>query len=146
MDKQLFFAVFGNKDLLGELKKYMYPGKKVANYYDYRNGNIAAFFGYLGLIKERSLSYSKNAIDWAAKSGHLEVVKFLHENRKEGCTTSAMNLAAGNGHLNVVKFLHENRKEGCTYGAMFWAKKNGHFDIVSYIEHFKTQEKLWGKS
>ena len=40
---------------------------------------------------------------------HLEVVKWLHENRTEGCSTYVMNYAAENGHLEVVKWLHENR-------------------------------------
>jgi ankyrin repeat protein len=48
-------------------------------------------------------------MDWAARAGHLEVVKFLSENRNEGCTTDAINWAARAGHLEVVKFLSENR-------------------------------------
>ena len=55
-----------------------------------------------------------NAMDYAAKNGHLEVVKCLHENRTEGCTKDAMDWAAKNGHLEVVKWLHDNRTEGCT--------------------------------
>ena len=57
-------------------------------------------------------------MDWAAKYGHLEIVKWLHVNRTEGCTKNAMDLAAENGHLEVVKWLHENRTEGCTN--MLW--------------------------
>lgn len=44
----------------------------------------------------------------AAAHGHLEVVKWLHANRDEGCTTAAMDGAAANGHLNVVQWLHFN--------------------------------------
>ena len=33
-------------------------------------------------------------MNWAALYGHLEVVKFLHDNRSEGCTEWAMNYAA----------------------------------------------------
>jgi ankyrin repeat protein len=36
---------------------------------------------------------------WAARNGHLEVVQWLHENRKEGCTINAMNWAAECGHF-----------------------------------------------
>jgi ankyrin repeat protein len=50
-----------------------------------------------------------------ARYGRLEVVKFLHENRSEGCTVTAIDFAAKNGHLDIVKFVHENRTEGC-YG------------------------------
>jgi ankyrin repeat protein len=44
-------------------------------------------------------------MNWAARNGHLEVVKFLHENRSEGCTEKAMDWAAKNGHLEVVEYL-----------------------------------------
>jgi hypothetical protein len=40
----------------------------------------------------------------------------------------AMNGAACNGHLDVVQFLHEHRKEGCTIIAMNYAARNGHLD------------------
>ena len=33
-------------------------------------------------------------MNWAAIDGHLEVVKYLHENRTEGCTKDAMDWAA----------------------------------------------------
>ncbi|OWZ24626.1 hypothetical protein PHMEG_000307 [Phytophthora megakarya] len=42
------------------------------------------------------------AMDGAASSGALEVVKWLHRNRTEGSTTAAMNEAARNGHIRVV--------------------------------------------
>ena len=29
-------------------------------------------------------------MDYASRNGHLDVVKFLHENRTEGCTKWAM--------------------------------------------------------
>ncbi len=44
-----------------------------------------------------------------------------------------MNLAAANGHIEVVKWLHENRKEGCTEHAMKWAAQNGHFEVVKFL-------------
>ncbi len=40
--------------------------------------------------------------NWSAGGGHLEVVKWLHMNPTEGCTTRAMDFAAGGGHLEVV--------------------------------------------
>ena len=39
-------------------------------------------------------------MDDAARNGHLEVVKFLHMNRREGCTNKAMDSAARNGHIS----------------------------------------------
>jgi len=72
-------------------------------------------------------------LDWVASYGHLEIVKWLHENRTEGCTTYAMDWAAYNGHLETVKWLHENRTEGCTKYAINNATNNGHLEIVKYI-------------
>ncbi|RKO92395.1 hypothetical protein BDK51DRAFT_41565 [Blyttiomyces helicus] len=57
-------------------------------------------------------------MDEAARYGHLDVVRFHHERRTEGCTTQAMDEAAHGGHLDVVCFLHEHRSEGCTILAM----------------------------
>jgi hypothetical protein len=34
----------------------------------------------------------KNTWDLEAKNGHLEVVEYLHKNRKKGCTTTANGL------------------------------------------------------
>jgi hypothetical protein len=71
--------------------------------------------------------------DWAAKSGYLEVIKWLHENLVEGCTTHAMDVAAYKGHFNIVKWLHENRTEGCSSGAITLAACNGHLDIIKFV-------------
>ena len=39
-------------------------------------------------------------MNYAARYGHLDVVKWLHENRREGCTENAMNCAAQYGNLD----------------------------------------------
>ena len=41
------------------------------------------------------------------------MLKYLHEKRTEEAITYAMVLAAENGHLNVVKYLYENRTGKC---------------------------------
>ena len=38
----------------------------------------------------------------AASSGHLDVVKFIHQNRNERCIINAMDAAAHKGQLEVV--------------------------------------------
>ena len=53
------------------------------------NGNIAALIGYLKAIEySTNLTFTTDAMDWAAMNGHLHVIKWLHHNRKEGvyCT------------------------------------------------------------
>jgi hypothetical protein len=47
----------------------------------------------------------------ATKNGCLEVVKWLHFNRREGCSHLALTRAAEKGHVEVVKWLVENRSE-----------------------------------
>jgi hypothetical protein len=55
------------------------------------------------------------ALDLSSGNGHLEVVKWLHHNREEGCTAFAMDLAADNVHFKVFGFLHLNRTEGYSF-------------------------------
>lgn len=47
--------------------------------------------------------------------------------------TEAMDEAAKNGHLDVVTWLHENRQEGCTGGAMDMAGRHGHLEVTSWL-------------
>ena len=72
-------------------------------------------------------------MDEAAECGHLHIVKWLHENRTEGCTTKAMDEAASHGFNDIVKFLHENRREGCTEEAMDHACYRGDLDLLIYL-------------
>jgi ankyrin repeat protein len=45
-------------------------------------------------------------MDWAARYGHLETLKWLHQNGKT-CTTDAMDYAAMNGNLETLIWLHK---------------------------------------
>ncbi|KAJ3095782.1 hypothetical protein HDU97_006547 [Phlyctochytrium planicorne] len=105
--------------------------------------DLAACLGRLNMIQylhhNRRDGCTTFAMDDAAMKGHLDVVQFLHFNRSEGCTKRAMNMAACNGHLDLVAFLHENRDEGCTTHAMDWASKYGHLSVVKYL-HERRQE------
>lgn len=82
------------------------------------------------LHEYRSEGCSTMAMDYAAVCGHLEIVRFLHEHRSEGCTVRAMNGAAGNGHLEVVKFLHTHRSEGNVSQALSSATSNGRLRVA----------------
>ncbi len=95
----------------------------------------AAKYNQLNIIKychDKNKLFTTNEMNIAAANGHLEVIKWLHENRMEGCTTCAMDRAAENGHLDVVKWLHENRNEGCTTDAMDYAASNGYEKIICH--------------
>lgn len=105
--------------------------------------NYAAQYGHLDVVKflheHRTEGCTVNAMTYAATEGHLEIVKFLHEHRNEGCTTFAMDEAASKGYFDIVKFLHEHRKEGCTTDAMDFAAIHGHLDIVEFLHEHRTE-------
>ncbi|EGG16706.1 hypothetical protein DFA_07684 [Cavenderia fasciculata] len=108
--------------------------------------NRVAEVGHLDILEYIHSSYDTNvvactvdAMDTAARSGHINVVKFLHNTRQEGATAKAMNRAAANGHLDIVKFLHQHRSEGCTKDAMDFACANGHLDVVKFLNENRSE-------
>ncbi|KDO25106.1 hypothetical protein SPRG_09248 [Saprolegnia parasitica CBS 223.65] len=105
--------------------------------------NLSASYGYHDVLvflhEHRKNGCTTDAMDLAAANGHVAIVAFLHQHRNEGCTTRAMDVAAANGHLDVVRFLHLFRKEGCTTQAMDLAAANGHLDIVRFLHANRTE-------
>ncbi|KDO26523.1 hypothetical protein SPRG_07925 [Saprolegnia parasitica CBS 223.65] len=102
--------------------------------------------GMLQLLHDRGAPCTKHAMDYAATNGHLGVVRFLHEQRDEGCSTFAMTGAIMHGHLAgynprafdlaaarddmaTVRFLHRHRREGCTRDALTSASRAGHRSV-----------------
>ncbi|TYZ67592.1 hypothetical protein PybrP1_003361 [[Pythium] brassicae (nom. inval.)] len=72
----------------------------------------------------------------AVWSGHLDIIKFLHEcGDPKFFNWKAMHGAANQGHLDIVKFLHENRDEGCHYLTVNFAYRSGHhhLPVVHYL-------------
>lgn len=76
---------------------------------------------------------SARSMDIAAQNGHLEIVRYLHDERHAACSTFAMDSAARNGFLATVKFLHEHRSEGCTKAALSGAAQQGHLAVVQFL-------------
>ncbi|GMF19906.1 unnamed protein product [Phytophthora fragariaefolia] len=71
-------------------------------------------------------------MDCAAMFGNLELVKWLHSNQQEGCSTEAM----GHGVAQGRKWLHANRSEGFSEIAMESAVRNNRLDMVKWMyEH-----------
>ncbi|KDO16098.1 hypothetical protein SPRG_18366, partial [Saprolegnia parasitica CBS 223.65] len=99
----------------------------------------AARYGHLGLLRylvtQRQAPCPPRVMDVAAYKGHRHIVKFLHK-QQTGCTTMAMDAAACAGHLDIVKFLHFNRTEGCTTLAFDAAAVRGNRPLLDFlIEH-----------
>ena len=67
-------------------------------------------------------------MDFAAENGHLDVVKWLHHNRSEGCTDDAAVMAARNGHSDIEEWLDLNRSEN--HATIFFHLQ--HFDVDLY--------------
>ncbi|EQC27411.1 hypothetical protein SDRG_14737 [Saprolegnia diclina VS20] len=105
--------------------------------------NLTASYGYLDVLvflhEHRKNGCTTDAMDLAAANGHVAIVAFLHHHRDEGCTTRAMDVAAANGHLDVVRFLHLFRHEGCTTQAMDLAAANGHLEVVTFLHAHRTE-------
>ena len=77
--------------------------------------------------------YSKH-MNLAAENGNLKLIKWLHNNRTEGCTKYAMNVAAAKGYLKIIKWLHKNRTEGCTRDAITNAVEYNHIETVKWLK------------
>jgi hypothetical protein len=59
-----------------------------------------------------------------------------------------MDQAAANGHLEVVKWLYENRTEGIYGGGILLARKKGYKDVVDFfynIKHFSPYTNWYAK-
>ncbi|KDO19204.1 hypothetical protein SPRG_15647 [Saprolegnia parasitica CBS 223.65] len=52
--------------------------------------------------------FSTAAMDNAGRFGCLEIFRYLHTHRREGCTKAAWTGAVANGHLGVVRYMVEN--------------------------------------
>lgn len=67
------------------------------------------------------------------------MLKWLHNNRAEGCTQEAADWAAGNGHIDVLHWLISTRRIGYSARAVEWATKNGHSESVALLEESRTR-------
>ena len=102
-------------------------------------GNLAEAQRLYNLDKVDASDSNNYAIKWAARNGHLDVVKFLAGLDKVDASDSnnyAIRRAAENGHLYVVKFLAgldgvnaSARGNEAIIGAAFW----GHLDVVKFL-------------
>lgn len=108
-----------------------------------RGMNLAASNNHLEVVKwlhnTRTEGCTSDAMDFAAANGHLEVVKWQHSHRSESCTTKAMDGAAFGGHLDVVKWLHQHTDAGCTTNAMDSAARMGHLDVVKWLQTNRSE-------
>ncbi|EFA81970.1 hypothetical protein PPL_05204 [Heterostelium album PN500] len=102
--------------------------------------NFASSTGRLDIVKflneNRSEGCTRDAMDSAAINGHLHIVKYLHFNRSEGCTTNAIDCVKD---LDTLVFLHNNRSEGCTGLAIDFASRDGKFEVVQFLNENRSE-------
>ncbi|EGG23612.1 hypothetical protein DFA_05746 [Cavenderia fasciculata] len=110
--------------------------------------NSAINNGYLSTVKLigsiDGLKLDKTTMNRAARVS-IEIVKYLHENRTEGCSHYAMDNAASNGRLDIVKVslirynIQFKLTEGCSKNAMDNAATNGHLEIVKFLHEHRQE-------
>ncbi|EGG24296.1 hypothetical protein DFA_06446 [Cavenderia fasciculata] len=109
--------------------------------------NYAAGHGLLDTIKyyhqkDKEIhhnGFTATAMDRAASGGHLEMVKWLHFNRSEGCTKQALDNAVsirGGKGLDVARFLQANRTEGCSKSAYVYTIESGSLESLHFLHEY----------
>ena len=103
------------------------------------NRNACAFAaknGHLEVLKyfreEAKAPWDDLTADWAAKMGHLHVLEYLVERKYDQFDVSACWFAAENGHLDCLKYLHETAKAPWNVRAVHVAREKKHFECVQY--------------
>ena len=104
------------------------------------NRNACAFAaknGHLEVLKyfreEAKAPWDDLTADWAAKMGHLHVLEYLVERKYDQFDVSACWFAAENGHLDCLKYLHETAKAPWNSEALWKARKNKHPECLQYL-------------
>ena len=116
-----------------ELLKWIREEKKC----EWDSGTIdaAAYQGNLEMVKycvANECPIDACACAWAARCGHLEVLKYLHEEVKAPWDWRTAERAAEKGHLHILEYLVERKYDefeyACEYAAAF-----GHLDCLKYL-------------
>jgi len=82
--------------------------------------------------EEKKCDWDSGTINAAARQGNLEMVKYCVANECPMYEDACAN-AAENGHLEILKYLHEEVKAPWNRGTASWAAKNGHLHILEYL-------------
>ena len=104
------------------------------------NGNLNAikFLSAQGAKFESDFTNDFSTVEYAAVNGHLDVLKWLHLNRSEGCDEDyTLFYSAKHGHFEVVKFLIETgicgKNSKVLKNGISIANHNYFREILSYL-------------
>ena len=79
------------------------------------------------IVPKQEPEYNEDTTIFAALNGHLEYLKYLHENGYPW-NIEATRVAASNGHLDCMKYLYRN---GCPCSSEIWY----HFFLCTTKHH-----------
>uniref|UniRef100_K3W5I9 Ankyrin repeat-containing domain n=1 Tax=Globisporangium ultimum (strain ATCC 200006 / CBS 805.95 / DAOM BR144) TaxID=431595 RepID=K3W5I9_GLOUD len=79
------------------------------------------------------------AMEYATENGHLDVMRWLHSHRNEGCTRDAIDNVAENGHFHVAKWFYEHHNKGCFTRTMDDAAWRGRLDVAKWLHKYRSK-------
>jgi len=106
--------------------------------------HAAAYQGNLEMVKycvANECPIDETTCGWAAANGHLEVLKYLHEEAKARWDWRTATWAASNGHLHILEYLVERKYDQFKVHACWWAARDGHLDCLKYLH--ETAKAPW---
>jgi len=125
-----------------ELLKWAREEKKCE--WDELTITAAALQGNLEMVKycvANECPMYVSACAYAASNGHLEVLKYLHEEVKAPWDSLTANCAASSGHLHILEYLVERKYNKYNELTCADAAKFGHLDCLKYLH--ETAKAPW---
>jgi len=106
--------------------------------------NTVADQGNLEMVKycvANECPIDEGACAEAAVNGHLEVLKYLHEEAKAPWDEYTAIWAVGKGQLHILEYLVERKYDKYSKGACVLAAKEGHLECLKYLH--ETAKAPW---
>ena len=106
--------------------------------------NRAAEYGNLEMVKycvANECPINVLACAYAAKNGHLECLKYLHEEVKVPWGSETASWAAFNDHLHILEYLVERKYDHFVERACEYAAICGYLDCLKYLR--ETAKAPW---
>ena len=89
--------------------------------------------------EEKNCDWDELTINWAARQGNLEMVKYCVAKKCPIGVMACANAADG-GQLECLKYLREEAKAPWDHWTAEWAAENGHLHILEYLVERKYKK------